>query len=170
LSNLDQLYGEPRTPAYVGPFERRRQASWLLLDTAGGRDLKAYLEHACGEAYLARHFCDGFNTLWLIDTDGHIRIAIEEMAILDAPTFVSVPMPNAVRNNAIKLGHPSLVEGDVARIGGELTLLTATGTYYISNKSGRFGSGRSRDHLENAAKLFVAKGIEVTTSYLPGVL
>ena len=148
----------------MGAHEKRKQSTWLLLDQAAADRLTAFIVQAADNAYLCRYLCEEFNTLWLIAEDGSIRVAIEEVVLEETPDFITAPMPKRHRPRS-KLGHPSLVEGGRGRVGGELTLNVSDRKCYLSNRSGRFGRGRTEAELENAAQAFRDLGIDVTASY-----
>lgn len=164
LTSLDELYGRSLLPSRRGPHEHLRQGTWLKVDDSSANRLKAYLEHTQGDAYLARLLAENYNTLWLVDDDGQIRIAIEEVVVSQDP-LITTPMPRSLLRPESKLGHPSLVEGGAARVGGELAINPNTGVIYLSNKSGRYGIMRTKQELENAAKLFARLGIDTVVSY-----
>jgi hypothetical protein len=88
--------------------------------------------------------------IWVVNENGDLIIAIEEN--LDgAPA----------RRGERTLGHPTLVNGDLARIGGELRFVE--GEWVITNKSGRYGRNRPAERLlPNVAAIFKGLGLSVT--------
>lgn len=96
-------------------------------------------------------------------------MAVEEIVLSENP-LVTTPMPRSLPRPSSKLGHPSLVEGGAARIGGELAVHPATGEIFLSNRSGRFGIMRTEEELMNAAALFATMGIDTVVSYEGGLL
>jgi RHS repeat-associated protein len=88
---------------------------------------------------------DGKNYLWVIDESGNLRIGVE------AP--ITPGSPNA-------LGHPTLVEGGKARVGGEIRYEDG---WYVNDNSGRYSKGRTREQasvlLDNAHRLMENAGL-----------
>lgn len=75
--------------------------------------------------------------LWLVTDEGSVLLAEEEEVVRDG-----------VRIG--KLGHPTLNDGDPARIAGEIKV--ENGSWIINNESGRYSygnQGREKRHLEN---------------------
>ena len=62
-----------------------------------------------------------------------------------------------------KLGHPTLVGGDAARIGGEVRWVESEKAWKINDASGRYSSqaDRSPDMLRNVQKSFSNSGTKV---------
>ena len=90
--------------------------------------------------------------IWVIDRSGHLIIAVEENL---------QGSPRHGTENA--LGHPCLVNGQPARMAGELK--HDAGDWYIDGKSGRYGSPHRQPDasrlLANCAALFRRLGLEV---------
>ena len=98
-----------------------------------------------------------FPILWVLDCNGNIFFAVEE--VVDSATKeTKCPLPRKLKVpiNHEKIGHPSLLDGVKARIGGEILFDEANNQWYIFNKSGRYGKKDSTQnfHLENDARLF----------------
>lgn len=116
--------------------------------------------------------CETLPILWVVDADGELRLAWEEI-IDDVADELVGPKPAGLRLPAgfVKLGHPALLDDQLGRIGGELIWDDGDDQWVLTNKSGRYGFGgapeftRSPEHLENAAELFRIHGINVATFF-----
>ena len=97
----------------------------------------------------------GKEYIWLVDEQGRLVVAEE------------VPTGGTFDGRPAKLGHPTLVDGKPARIGGEIKQ-GPNGTT-INNRSGRFSGhpDRGPQQLENAAKLFEEAGLPVKPEFSP---
>jgi hypothetical protein len=111
--------------------------------------------------------------IWLIDKDGRIVLALEELVIdsrpLGVPKFQELSKAVAVLRE--KLGHPSLVQGEPARIAGEIRYLRATPTrtplWIINNISWRYGlyEDRTEAQLKEVAAEFQRRGITLQAEF-----
>lgn len=109
-----------------------------------------------------------FTILWLVNATGEILVAIEE-GVRDEGRFSGdtslFPLPNVIKSDYVKLGHPSLVGCEAARIGGELVcdLEVNPPQWYLTNRSGRYGLnlGRTEEQLANVADELGKLGIRV---------
>ena len=121
--------------------------------------LKAYMDTAAG-LKVPRVIHGNAVVLWIVDEDGEIHVAMEELFHEKAGVLATVrPRADWVKiANTVKLGHPSLVEGDVknARIGGEIVYDAGAARWEINNFSGRFGMRKWQEkrHLEAVAGKF----------------
>lgn len=98
-----------------------------------------------------------------------------ETKLLDHSTQVAA-LVNAVKNNKLTLGHPTLVGGfkePEGRMGGELRYGKLhqddpESTFYINNDSGRYGeyADRSPAMLQNIAERFKDLGIPVKKKWI----
>ncbi len=169
MPNHDDLYGHCLAPKYLERFEDRKQRTWLRLSGDGASTFVDYAHAAIEGGYLATQFFTNFSTLWLIDTDGDVLVAVEEGVDVDAKDpSESYPLPRkGIRPPDHRLGHPALVEGGSARIGGELHVRGGDPIIYIDNRSGRFGRGRTAEQLEAAAELFRKMGLQMSVDYVP---
>lgn len=151
--DLDNLYGEPRPPeaAAVGQPAIK---SHEFADPLSGNLLKRPRSISIAtEEFVSKLDADVLY-IWLVDQAGALIIAVEEN--LDG---------KPARIGERSLGHPTLVNGDPARIGGELRWID--GSWKISNKSGRYGRNRDAERLlPNVAEIFKSVGLIVTCDVL----
>jgi hypothetical protein len=135
------------------------------LDAHTAPHLLTYLARV-HELELPKLFPESCHILWLIDRQGDLWVAAEEL--LDSNgDFIGV-MPRSViarPASSVKLGHPSLLpdKSDLAaRIGGEIYYDPLDGKHWcITNASGRYGlrPGQQISHLEAAAGKFAEHGL-----------
>lgn len=127
----------------------------------------SYVNDAIAGGYMAVEFFEKFTTLWLVDAGGELLVAVEEAVHAQTDEGLETyPLPRlGLRPANGRLGHPSLVEGGSARIGGELHVRANDQTVYIDNRSGRFGLMRTPEQLDAAGALFTALGFEVSTQH-----
>ncbi|NTG67241.1 hypothetical protein [Rhizobium rhizogenes] len=178
LTELDTLFGPATPPPYVGPGEETFSPRTLAcLDAQSAKlikDLFATATEGLGLTRLTHECCI---VLWLLDENGEIWFALEEVTYTDElgqryhhPISRSIPFDPAIE--FLRLGHPSLIAGERrARIGGEIVYDESFGTngWIISNKSGRYGSKnrpQKREHLEAAARVWEKFGITMDIHYL----
>lgn len=116
-----------------------------------------------------------FTMLWLVSGGGEILIAIEEGVyrggnLVEAVGPTLFPLPNAIKSEYVKLGHPALVGCQPARIGGEIIcdLEEDPPQWYITNRSGRYGLnlGRTPQQLANVAGEFLIHGIQLKVDFI----
>ncbi|MGM4893898.1 hypothetical protein AB7828_26085 [Tardiphaga sp. 215_C5_N2_1] len=107
--------------------------------------------------------------LWLVPPDGGVRFCIEESYEATSPDRrFARPRETDQLSRLLPLGHPMLADEDVARIAGEL-YLEQTGfevPWVLSNKSARYGVGRSEGQLNNVAGLFQEAGLPVEVYFV----
>jgi len=152
-STLDELFGVPRLPCEVRAWEFNAQPQSLqLLDEALGQTLNEWKRISANALLLNASKCAHF--IWCIDEQGATWIAYEEIARPqdgDAagfkqaplfkeglPRFRDIPVHPALNR---KLGHPTLISGQKARIAGELYLDPQYGgnIEWVANaRSGRY--------------------------------
>jgi hypothetical protein len=108
-----------------------------------------------------------FAILWVVNQSGEVLIAIEEGIVAKDGNSIVFPLPKAVALAYSKLGHPTLVGCQPARIGGEIFCDLGEDMWYINNKSGRYGVnlGRTPQQLENVAAMFAQFGIRLRTVF-----
>lgn len=110
---------------------------------------------------------ESVSLLWSVTRTGVIKVAFEELVELEAGCLGKVFNPSMLLRTGIqKLGHPSLIDDDMARISGELYL--DEGTWVINNKSGRFGflDDRCVAQLQNVASVFSSFGLPVEVDFI----
>jgi hypothetical protein len=110
--------------------------------------------------------------IWLVDETGRIFVSLEELVIDALPVHVPKFQTLNALTSRDKLGHPSLVSCDKARIAGEIRFLPETSTrqsaWAINNASWRYGlyAGRTKAHLENAAAQFRKHNVILEVDFL----
>ncbi|RST84805.1 hypothetical protein EJC49_18760 [Aquibium carbonis] len=179
--NLDERFGNALAPAGDGirtGEDQYRPTSLAILRLNGpgigeriaANPVIAYMLAVQDGCRISGYLCESANVLWIVDHDGHLRMAVEE-AYRSVPSFVTIPILK--RNGAgssgwTKLGHPSLLENPdkLARIGGELRF--TRNLWVLTNRSGRYGRlrGRSPNHLRHVAEALEAQGVRVDTDFL----
>jgi Flp pilus assembly pilin Flp len=145
--SLDSRFGAPQPPGGrtgIKPFERDANGNVIKNPTLQTVEPGKPPVLVPGKEYI-----------WAVTKDGKLVIGEE------------VPTGNKLPNGRDeKLGHPTLVDGQEARIGGELRW-TPDG-WVINNASGRYSGhpDRGPEQLDNAADLFREAGVPVKTNYL----
>jgi hypothetical protein len=144
--NLDDLYGAPQEPkgrTGIKDFEK----------TPDGVVENPTIQYP--EPGKPPVLEPGKEYIWLVDEQGRLVVAEE------VPTGKNQPDGRPER-----LGHPTLVDGKPARIGGEIKP-QSDGTIDINNSSGRYSghADRGPQQLDNAAKLFEESGMPVKPVY-----
>lgn len=174
---LDALYGTALPAGGRGgvqPIERRAvPASLCQLTVAGADILRHYMQMVERENQLGRVMMHRAYMLWLIDAEGRLWFALEE--VVDEQSldlrFVMNLAVDQLPAAAAKLGHPALIGGGPARIGGEIVFARRDGRpiWFLSNKSGRYGivPGRTSAHLDRARALFQSMGIDLVPHFIP---
>jgi hypothetical protein len=111
--------------------------------------------------------------IWLVDTIGRLRFSIEELVLFGVPRGIPKHQKCELHATADKLGHPALVGGANARIGGEIFFDPTADppNWFINNKSGRYGLHPSRTsvHLDNVAHQFAKYGITLQKKFIKGL-
>ena len=107
--------------------------------------------------------------LWLVDADGRILFAWEELVVNGEPQQVPKHVRLPLMAGCEKLGHPSLIDCGQARIAGELFFdeTTSSPAWRLNNRSGRYGIHETRrpEHLANVSKALREKGILVEEDF-----
>lgn len=141
----------------------------MLLDESSATSLKKLMEEILAGWALGRVLFQDAVILWLVTVEGKILFSLEELYIKGDPARRPRYKNFSVTKNMNKLGHPSLVGGADARIGGEIYFEPREpAVWYITNLSGRYGlhSTRSSEHLENVKRAFVSFGINLETDFV----
>lgn len=146
-AELNAKYGELKEPIRIKGFEKTETGA-----TKKNPTLQVVQEGKPPTLDPAKGKDPGY--IWLIDEEGNMRIA-EQVKVGQEPDG----WPQ-------KLGHPTLVEGEDARIGGELRPKEGGG-WTMDNQSGRYSrhADRGAEQLENAAQILRDLGIDVTTNF-----
>ena len=188
-TQLDQIFGFCVDPNQnvtgVTDWERKHhQLSRNCLDHKSAAALNRFMNLAEGDRLLASMWpVVELTIIWLVDQGGAIYFAIEEVVKPDDVLARVYPAEDYDGNENVhryplqksltlwpghdgrKLGHPALVHGSPARIGGEIFFDAGEGAgeWLIWNKSGRFGSnlGRNLEQLTNVAKQFGNYGVKL---------
>ena len=143
----DNTFGAPKKPKMVKDWEKNPDGTVVrnptVQEVKPGSAPKLDPSKAKDPGYI-----------WLIDENGRMYVA-EEVQVGAAPD--GYPK---------KLGHPTLVEGRDARIGGELKL-TESG-WEMNNKSGRYSNhpDRTSSQLENAINMMRESGLDVRSNFI----
>jgi hypothetical protein len=138
---LDEMYGAPKDPVRIKDFEKASDGSVVRNPTIN--EVKPGLKLDPNKKYI-----------WLIDQHGTMWVG-EEVPVGD-------PLPDGYQP---KLGHPTLVDGEPARIGGEIEYDPDDDSWEMNKKSGRYSAhpDRGDDQLSNAANLMRSSGTNVKT-------
>lgn len=170
MTDLDEEFG-PVIPPQNGlkAWERNEQLVCYELNQLSAKQLSNLLETAA-EGGMLLDVALSVTVIWIVTKDGDLIFALEE-TIVEGGTSRRPRMRGIPLNGNVKpLGHPLLVNGASARIGGELYLdydRDGNLVWVLSNRSGRYGMHKSRTptQLNNVALLFQRYGIEVQTEF-----
>jgi hypothetical protein len=163
--SLDAKYG-PALPALQrGPdwWERRHSPHSLTrLEPSTAAPLKYVMDQVTSGWLVGHVLLNEVTIIWIVDNPGDLWFAVEELVSNGAPTG----RPKHRVDNAPKLGHPSLVGCEHARIAGEI-FFDASGAppkWTLNNRSGRYGIHETRtpEQLDNVRALFKEVDIMLT--------
>jgi hypothetical protein len=170
--DLDQLFGVLVAPSRLDPKEKSvSPRSLQKLEASSGtllRQLMDVTERRLGvSAYV---YCE-VPILWIVDDRGDVWFSLEEVIDEETDEFT---IPNLrdtpAADGYARLGHPSLVSANSARIAGEILfdVRAENPSWYITNASGRYGIGHDRkeDHLKEVSKLFRDFGINLFERFI----
>lgn len=151
--------------------DRHTPFSLFKLDRNSGEAMCKALELAQQSPFGIALTTIGF--IWVMDSSGHVWIAVEELALADEVKRRGIPRRRHGQHPASekKLGHPTLVAGQAARIAGELAIEEISGRYrwVINCSSGRYCyNEKSRPkvaHLVNLMEHFRGFGVSVMPDY-----
>lgn len=175
--DLDQQFGPALPPQGYGgrpavsPWESLhspRSLTRLSLVTAA--PLSELMQSVRNGWALGQIWVNDTLIIWLVDRSGFVWFAVEELVLNGEPVSVPKHQTMALTRHAPKLGYPSLVGGQNARIGGEIYFdptLTPP-DWVINNRSGRYGLHPSRTavQLQQAATAFGAHGISLVVDFI----
>lgn len=141
--SLDDRFGVPRPPLKIDDWEigRSPKSSTLLSEDMGRRLAVTARQMDCA---LLHGVARSVTFLWVMDVVGAVRVCVEELAETPAGSDLEgYPRRRGYPSHPVfekKLGHPTLVAGEDARIAGELFMdLRSDGFWwYINVKSGRY--------------------------------
>ncbi len=147
-ADLERSYGAPQPPGGrtgIKPFELDKDGKVIQNPTLQVVDPNSPPVLVAGKEYI-----------WVVREDGTLVIGEE------VPTGNTLPT-----GQPEKLGHPTLTNGQPARIGGELRY--ENGRWIINNASGRYSGhpDRGSEQLDNVAKRFEQAGLPVEPVFLP---
>jgi hypothetical protein len=169
-AQLDAQFGQCVAPALVYPAEQNYQPSTLFwLNVLTAPRIKQFMTMSLDTHSFSCFPFGEFAILWAVNANGEIAIAVEE-GVLSGPNSL-FPLPKTLaRTRAYsKLGHPTLVNRQPARIAGEIIcdLGVTPREWYINNNSGRYGLnlGRTVQQLQNVAAEFAMLGIQLKTDF-----
>lgn len=170
MPDLDSRFGHAIEPTYVHDCEQARPPRSLVVVNPKDDELlvalRAMFAAVDRSVYPSHGFHSDYSMIWVVDPEGLLRIGLEEDD--HDRLSVAIPRSRAVRGRP-KRGHPALVAGGAARIGGELLydVSAAEPRWVLSNRSGRYGlvEDRSERHLRNVAAILVECGVEVEIDF-----
>jgi hypothetical protein len=118
-SGLDDVYGAARVPADVDAWEREtKPISLTELSEMTAEGVRTFFESALRGFPGAELIAAECKILWLATESGAILIALEEVIQSDGRDMRTPRMRAADYPEIKRLGHPALVGGEAARIGG----------------------------------------------------
>ncbi|MER9628345.1 MULTISPECIES: hypothetical protein [unclassified Mesorhizobium] len=170
--DLDAEFGELREPERIMSWEKERSPNSLCTVDVGLLAALSSLRD-CAQSPLLKSAAQTQNYLWVMDANGDIKIAVEEIAVLDGkPDIRGYPRRRGYKHPSEdqKLGHPTLLDGGKARIAGELALdLHDDKLLWILNaNSGRYCKQKppSKSQVDAAAYLIQGMGLDIEIDYL----
>lgn len=171
--SLDRRYGSLVDPGRPRPGESHLGPQSLSrLDGHGADLLRRIIETAPHPCCLGEVLFDAVPILWVVDANGTFLFALEDVVEVATSRYL-YPRPRKLRlaTTETKLGHPALVGGASARIGGELCISVDRGgetCWVLTNRSGRYGMncGRRKVQLSNVGDDLRNAGISVQCSFL----
>ena len=170
--DLDSLFGLSVSPAKVGPKERELLPRSLhTLDEASApllRELISVTQRGLGVSQYV--YCE-LPILWIVNEGGKILFSLEEIVDNQTNEFALPRLRNyKIGSQYARLGHPSLVSAEPARIAGEIIfdIRADEPCWYITNGSGRYGIGHDRTdlHLNEVCRRFSQYGITLTPFFI----
>lgn len=170
--NLDEHFGPLIPPrGTVERWEREfKPVSLSCLNAKSAKFLKEAMDEILAGWLVGKVLTDDVLIIWLVDRDGEVRFAVEELVHDGRGTGRPKHQTLPLTTTSPKLGHPALIDAERARIGGEIYLdwRVDPARWIINNKSGRYGrhSSRKREHLANVARKFKAHGIELDLEFV----
>lgn len=166
--DLDSLFGEPRSPEKVDPWEQGQKPASLCSLQEAVPVLRLFAEISASPLYSAALRAKNF--LWIMDEAGEIYISIEELAPVSNQTpYPGFPRRRAFRHPAEerKLGHPTLIDAGRARAAGELAFdISEDGPHMqliLNANSGRYCRQKppTNEQLQRVQAIFRAHNIDV---------
>lgn len=167
---LDQLFGPaipPQRPT-TGWEEGNTPLSLTRLTAESAAPLGQLLQSISSGWRLGQIWLNDTIIIWIVSREGGIFFAIEELVLSGLPVGVPKHQRMALTSDGDKLGHPSLVRCENARIGGEIYFDQTIESWVINNRSGRYGAhpSRNRQQLERVANRFSEHGINLSVEFV----
>jgi hypothetical protein len=167
-SSLDEFYGTCT--------RGQRKQSEIDVDKIVWHDLDAQtaaaldgIRSTAEQNPLLQRMLTNITFLWIVTEAGTIRFCIEQSYEVSSPSR-RFPRPRETDDNSrlLPLGHPMLTDDDSAHIAGELYLEQSGPNmiWVLSNKSARYGVGRTAQQLGNVVDRFAELGVLVDTYFL----
>ncbi|WP_439625874.1 hypothetical protein [Shinella sp.] len=170
--NFDRDFGALRAPDKVDDWEKDVTPA-SLSDLGEAAPALAELKKLAQYRILSSAM-RAKNYIWVMEQDGTIKIAIEELAYLQSGT----PYPGYPRRRSYKhpseekkLGHPTLVGASEARIAGELFFDRENEQdelkWFLNVHSGRYCRQKppGKHQIDNVVARFKALGVDVEVDY-----
>lgn len=171
--DLDARYGAVRSVTdKVKQAERdHRPGTRQMLDDETAPVLRNYMQSALDGVKFSTVLHSTIPILWAVDPSGHLWFAIEEVVDTKNSGYLFPYARNLkLDDDQEKLGHPSVVGGAEARLGGEIMFDSGFDrpVWVLNNKSGRFGYGddRKKEHLETVQADLGHHGIHVVVDFV----
>lgn len=159
--SLDEMYGALREPQRIDAWEVGRQpASLCRLEEPLASILVDHLRVSRSDLF--SNAARSVTYLWAMDEGGEIIISVEELAETpDGRVVAGYPRRRNYPSHPAdekKLGHPTLLDGGLARVAGEFFIDEVDGNLYwfVNVSSGRYCRlmPPQRDQIDNVLDLF----------------
>lgn len=169
LSYMPERFGEARPPTELYEHEKGNPPAVIMHIDEAAAHLTALLSLPHDNPFLLP-FLLQLSILWVVDEPGVIWLGLEEafdpVRVSDRyrvpPPYLRGIYPGP---RPRKLGHGAMLQGAKGRNGGEIILQqdpVAKTTYWeINNRSGRYGSGRTKAQLYAVALEFRKRNINL---------
>ncbi|MCY0149774.1 hypothetical protein OEG84_19195 [Hoeflea sp. G2-23] len=166
--DLDETFGVLRGAERIEEWENGRSPlSLSSLDTELAQRL-AELSRIV-QSNLLKPAARTQSYIWAVTEDGSIKISVEELSIRQPEaTFSGYPRRRGYKHPSEdkKLGHPTLLDGQKARIAGELAFDEKEGGLHwvLNASSGRYCRHMppSEKQIQNVAARFLELGVDVS--------
>lgn len=135
---LDELYGDLAFPTSINPWEVRADKEFNKSDET----YIIYFNDRSSLEFSLANFEKNRTYNWLVDEFGNLHIGRLDIV------------------GPMELGHPTLINGEQARIAGELKY--SGGCWIISNQSGRYSvdkDNRIKAHIDAVVQFMMQRGL-----------
>ena len=166
--DLDQVFGACTRGQRKQSEIDVDKLSWYDLDATTAPWLES-IRLTAEQNPLLQKLLTNITLLWVVTEQGTIRICIEQSYEITSPSRrFARPRETDDNSRLLPLGHPMLTDDDTARIAGELYLEQSGPNmiWVLSNKSARYGVGRSNAQLGNVVGRFANLGVLVDIYFL----